>query len=82
MTVVGVERGICGKADRRVIQCVQFSKSILTCKFINSVTSDNGHFDESEFSRRKPILALTLDCYREMWYEKHSVVSSQMPRYL
>ena len=53
--MVGVEGGVSGKADSRVIECVQFSESALTCSSIDGVTEikcgENGHFDESEFDR-------------------------------
>ena len=45
-----------GKADGRVIECVQFGESALTCCMIDSITKikcrENGQFDESQFSRR------------------------------
>ena len=52
---MGIVRGVSGKTDSRMIECVQFSKSALTSCAIDGVTEiecgENCQFNESLFSR-------------------------------
>ena len=51
---MSVTRGICDEPDSRVIEGVEFGKSVLTCESIDSVTEvkcgKDGHLYQSEFS--------------------------------